>query len=60
MSFIQYLPEDLLNPTKKEDVINFLNTLPIRWHIKKYTLLEWGEVVDEPIKWEDVGKLTQP
>jgi len=60
MSFVQMLPEELRQPDKKEDVIIFLNKLPIRFHAKKYTLLEWAEEQEQKLVLEDIQKLGGP
>jgi len=57
MSFVQFLPDILRAPDKKEDVIVFLTALNIRWHIKKYTLLEWGKEQGVKITRDDVVAL---
>jgi len=57
MSFVQYVPEELMQMEKKEEVIELLKTLPIKWHIKKYTLLEWGNLMNVKITGKDIEKL---
>jgi len=57
MSFVEQLPENLKKPGKKEELIKYLNSLPVRFHVKKYTLIEWAELTGEKITREDVEKL---
>ncbi len=54
MSFVQYIPETMMLPEMKEEVIALLRSLPIRYHIRKYTLLEWGRVMSVHITGRDV------
>ena len=57
MSFIHTIPEYFRRADKKGELIIFLRDLPIRFHAKKYTLLEWAEEQGEKITLEDVQKL---
>lgn len=57
MSFVQMIPEEFMYSGKKDELLIFLRDLPIRFHAKKYALLEWGEVMQEKIQLEDVEKL---
>ena len=57
MSFLSQIPKEYLTPDKKEEVINFLISLPIFYMPKKYTLIEWGKVVGVKLTKEDYQKL---
>lgn len=60
MSFVKMIPEELRHPDKKEEVILFLQPIPIRFHAKKYALLEWGEEQEVIIEFDDVVRLGGP
>jgi hypothetical protein len=57
MSFISCVPANLLQKDKKEELKTFLFYLPIRFHVKKYTLLEFGKLFGIQITREDVDFL---
>ena len=57
MSFIEVLPDKLKQPGKKNELIAFLRALPIRFHIKKYVLIEYGKLTGEKITFTDIMKL---
>ena len=60
MSFIYNIPTELVKEGKKEELKTFLFFLPIRFHVKKYTLLEYGQLFDIIITREDVDFLRTP
>jgi len=57
MSFIEQLPEEYKKPEAKNRLIEFLRKLPVRFHVKKYTLIEWSKITGEKITREDVKRL---
>lgn len=57
MAFITQLDPEWLNPEKKDDLIYFLEQLPIGYLTKKYTLLEWGKVTGVKLTQEDFKRL---
>lgn len=57
MAFITQLSAEYLDPRKKDDLIDFLEKMPIDYLTKKYTLLEWGKVVGVKLAQEDFKRL---
>ena len=57
MAFLEYLPQELLKPNKKEDVIRFIKTLGLSIEDKKFMFSEWLEEMALVRKAEDFAKL---
>jgi len=43
--FVDLIPEELIDPDKKEEFLMWLINLPVDLWTKKYILMEWCELV---------------
>jgi len=57
MSLIGMVPDDLLDPKRKDDLIVQLMTLDIEPRRKKQALNEWAQMVGAAITVDDYNKL---
>lgn len=57
MSFLSQIPDEFKQPGKKQELIEFLKSLPIRFHQKKYTLIEYCDTFGEKMTFDDVREL---
>ena len=57
MAFITQLKPEWLKPEKKDDLIDFLDKMPVDFLTKKYTLIEWAKVVGVKLTQQDFRRL---
>lgn len=57
MAFLEFLPDELLNPNKKSEVIEYIKSLGLTIEDKKFMLSEWLEEMNLSKNKEDFAKL---